>query len=92
MKNDKVCYVSIKGKYFGNIPVDLDLKFRVVDAYNSAGIMIDAVRGTKLALDRGISGPLESISAYCFKHPPIQMPYSQAKTHFLEFIEGKRDR
>ena len=92
LENDKVCYVSIKGKYFGNIPVELDLKLRVVDAYNSAGVMIDAIRGTKIAIERGISGPLESISAYCFKHPPIQMPYSQAKTNFLEFIEGKRER
>ena len=82
----------MKGRYFGNIPVELDLKLRVVDAYNSAGVMIDAIRGAKLALDRGISGPLESISAYCFKHPPIQMPYSQAKTNFIEFVEGKRER
>lgn len=92
LQNDKVCYISIRGKYFGNIPVDLDVKLRVVDAYNSAGVMIDAIRGSKLAIDRGISGPLESISAYCFKHPPIQMSYSQAKANFLEFIEGKRER
>lgn len=92
LQNDKVCYISIRGKYFGNIPVDLDLKLRVVDAYNSAGVMIDAIRGTKLAINRGISGSLESISAYCFKHPPVQMPYSQAKANFLEFIEGKREK
>lgn len=92
LQNDKVCYISIKGKYFGNIPIDLDLKLRVVDAYNSAGIIIDAIRGSKLAIDRGISGPLDSISAYCFKHPPIQMSYSQAKANFLEFVEGKRER
>ena len=54
--------------------------------------MIDAIRGTKLAIQRGISGPLESISAYCFKHPPIQMSYVDAKKHFLEFVEEKRDR
>lgn len=92
LQNDKVCYISIRGKYFGNIPVDLDLKLRVVDAYNSAGVIIDAIRGTKLAINRGISGSLESISAYCFKHPPVQMPYSQAKANFLEFIEGKREQ
>ncbi|MFL6430675.1 MAG: inositol-3-phosphate synthase, partial [Nitrososphaeraceae archaeon] len=84
--------ISIKGKYFGNIPLELDLKLRVVDAYNSAGIMIDAIRGSKLAIERGISGALESISAYCFKHPPLQMPYSQAKANFLEFVERKRER
>jgi len=92
LENDKVCYISLRGKYFGNMTIELDLKLRVVDAYNSAGVMIDALRGAKLALDRSVSGPLESISAYCFKHPPVQMPYSQAKTNFLEFIAGKRDR
>src|SRR5437867_6324175 len=92
LDNDKVCYISIKGQYFGGIPVELDLKLKVVDAYNSAGVMIDAVRATKIAIDRGVSGPLESISAYCFKHPPVQLPYSVAKTNFLEFVEGKRER
>jgi myo-inositol-1-phosphate synthase len=92
LENDKVCYIYLRGKYFGNIPVELDVKLRVVDAYNSAGVMIDAVRGAKLAIDRSVHGPLESISAYCFKHPPVHMPYSQAKKNFLEFIEGKRER
>jgi myo-inositol-1-phosphate synthase len=92
LDNDKVCYISIKGQYFGGIPVELDVKLKVVDAYNSAGVMIDAVRATKLGIERGIAGPLESISAYCFKHPPVQMPYSVAKANFLEFVEGKRER
>ena len=92
LENDKICYISMKGRYFGNIPVELDLKLRVVDAYNSAGVMIDAIRGAKLALARNISGLLEGISAYCFKHPPVQMTYSQAKANFIEFVEGKRDR
>lgn len=92
LKNDKICYVWIKGRYFGNIPVTLDLKLHVMDAYNSAGVVIDAIRATKVALDRKISGPLNSISAYCFKHPPVQMSYEQAKIAFLEFIDGKRDR
>ncbi|HEY7506932.1 MAG TPA: inositol-3-phosphate synthase [Nitrososphaera sp.] len=92
LENDKICYISIKGEYFGGIPVELDVKLKVVDAYNSAGVMIDAVRAAKIGIDRGISGPLESISAYCFKHPPIQMPYTAAKANFLEFVEGKRER
>jgi myo-inositol-1-phosphate synthase len=54
--------------------------------------MIDAVRATKIALDRGISGSLDSVSAYCFKHPPVQLPYSVAKSNFLEFVEGKKER
>lgn len=92
LDNEKICYINIKGQYFGGIPVELDLKLKVVDAYNSAGVMIDAVRAAKIAIDRGISGPLESISAYCFKHPPVQMPYSVAKANFMEFVEGKRER
>ena len=92
LKNDKICYVWIKGHYFGNIPVTLDLKLHVMDAYNSGGVIVDAIRATKVALDRKISGPLNSISAYCFKHPPVQMPYEQAKTEFLEFIAGNRER
>jgi myo-inositol-1-phosphate synthase len=92
LDNDKICYVWLKGRYFGNIPLTIDLKLHVIDAYDSAGVMVDAIRGTKIALDRGISGPLESISAYCFKHPPVQMPYNDAKTAFLEFVQGKRDR
>ena len=92
LDNDKICYINMRGKYFGNVPIELDVKLKVVDAYNSAGVMIDAIRGTKLAIDRGTSGPLESISAYCFKHPPVQMTYSDAKDQFMEFIEGKRER
>jgi myo-inositol-1-phosphate synthase len=92
LKNDKVCYIYMKGRFFGKVPLELDLKLRVPDAYNSSGVMIDAIRATKIALDRGIAGPLESISAYCFKHPPIQMPYALAKSNFLDFVSGKRDR
>lgn len=90
--NEKICYINIEGKYFGKIPVKLDLKLKVIDAYNSAGIMIDAIRGLKIALDRKLSGPMTSISSYCFKHPPIQMPYTEAKKAFSEFVQGKKDQ
>ena len=90
--NEKICYINIEGKYFGKIPIKLDLKLKVIDAYNSAGIMIDAIRGLKVALDRKLYGPMTSISSYCFKHPPIQMPYTEAKKAFTEFVEGKRDK
>ena len=56
LANDKVCYISMRGKYFGRVPVELDVKLKVVDAYNSAGVMIDAIRGTKIAIDRGVTG------------------------------------
>ncbi|MEM0287320.1 MAG: inositol-3-phosphate synthase [Nitrososphaerota archaeon] len=92
LKNDKICYIWIKGRYFGNTPVTIEAKLHVVDAPDSGGIMIDAIRGTKIALERGLSGPLVSLSSYCFKHPPLQLPYDEAKRAFMEFVEGKRER
>jgi myo-inositol-1-phosphate synthase len=92
LDNDKVCYVWLKGRYFGGSVVKIDLKLHVVDAYDSGGVMVDAIRGTKLALDRGVSGQLVSLSAFCFKHPPVQMPYSEAKEAFEEFTSGKLER
>jgi len=92
LKNEKVCYVYIHGRYFGDTPVRIDVKLDVMDSPNSAGIVIDAVRATKIALDRGIAGPLTSISAYAFKHPPKQLPYETAKEWVEEFISGERER
>jgi myo-inositol-1-phosphate synthase len=92
LSNDKICYVWLRGRYFGGSPITLDLKLHVVDAYNSAGIMVDAIRAMKIALNRRLAGPLVSVSAYCFKHPPVQMPYGEAKRAFLEFVEGQRNR
>jgi myo-inositol-1-phosphate synthase len=68
------------------------LKLDVVDSPDSAGIVIDAIRATKLARDRGVKGALTSISAYAFKHPPIQTPYEVARNWVEEFIQGKRER
>ena len=89
LDNEKVCYVYLKGRYFGNIPVEINVKLNVIDAYNSAGVMIDAIRGTRIALDRSIAGPLTSISAYCFKHPPEQMSYIESNSYrsFFKSLE-----
>jgi myo-inositol-1-phosphate synthase len=92
LDNDKVCYIWLQGRYFGGTIVKMDVKLHVVDAYDSGGVMVDAIRGTRLALDRGVSGQLESLSAFCFKHPPVQMPYPAAKLAFEEFTSGKRER
>jgi len=92
LENDKVCYIWLKGRYFGGSVVKVDLKLHVVDAYDSGGVMVDAIRGTKVALDRGVSGQLESLSAFCFKHPPVQMPYQAAKEAFEGFTSGKLGR
>jgi len=92
LNNDKVCYIWLKGRYFGGTPVKMDVKLHVVDAYDSGGVMVDAIRGAKIALDRGVGGQLSSLSAFCFKHPPVQMPYPAAKSAFEDFISGKLER
>ncbi len=92
LNDRKICYIYIKGRKFGDVPLYLDVKLSVEDSPNSAGVVIDAIRAVKLALDRKIAGPLTSISAYCFKHPPVQIPDTEARRMVEEFIEGKRER
>lgn len=92
LKDNKICHLNIQGKKFGDIPVTIDLKLSVQDSPNSAGMVIDVVRATKLALDRGVKGPLTSISAYAFKHPPLQAPDHIGRQWVEEFIQGKRER
>ncbi|MCD6248331.1 MAG: inositol-3-phosphate synthase [Hadesarchaea archaeon] len=92
LKDNKICYISIKGRKFGDVPITIDVKLSVEDSPNSAGVVVDAIRAVKIALDRGIGGPLTSISAYCFKHPPVQMPDTEARRAVEEFIAGKRER
>ena len=92
LKDKKVCYIYIKGRKFGNQPITLTARLEVEDSPNSAGVVIDVIRAVKIALDRGISGPLISISSYAFKHPPVQVPDYIARQWVEEFIEGKRER
>jgi len=92
LKDRKIAFIRLEGKLFGDVPMYLELKLDVEDSPNSAGSMIDAVRCAKLARDRGIAGPLYSISAYTMKHPPVQYPDWQAKKMVEEFIRGERDR
>lgn len=92
LEDKKICYIYIEGRKFGDLPVTIDLKLTVEDSPNSAGVVIDVIRAVKLALDRGIAGPLVSISAYAFKHPPENVPDSIARIWVEEFIEGKRER
>lgn len=88
----KICYIYLKGRKFGNQPVTVTTKLQVEDSPNSAGVVIDVVRAVKLALDRGVSGPLIGISSYAFKHPPVQVPDDEAKQWVEDFIAGKRER
>ncbi len=92
LNDTKICHIRIEGRKFGDTPVTIDVRLQVEDSPNSAGMMIDVVRAVKLALDRNISGPLISISAYAFKHPPQQVPDHVARRWVEEFIQGKRER
>jgi myo-inositol-1-phosphate synthase len=88
--DQKICYIYLKGRKFGNQPVTVAAKLEVEDSPNSAGVVIDVVRAAKIALDRGAKGPLISISSYAFKHPPVQVPDDEARRWVEEFIAGKR--
>jgi myo-inositol-1-phosphate synthase len=82
----KWAYIRMEGTTFGNVPLNLELKLEVWDSPNSAGIVIDAVRLAKLALNNGISGALEAPSAYLMKSPPKQIPDAEAHDAVERFI------
>jgi myo-inositol-1-phosphate synthase len=88
----KWAYVRLEGRAFGDVPLSLEYKLEVWDSPNSAGIIIDAVRAAKIALDRGIGGPLLSASSYFMKSPPVQHDDSQARDLVEAFIRGDVDR
>jgi myo-inositol-1-phosphate synthase len=88
-KDNKVCFIRMEGKLFGDVPMNLELRLSVEDSPNSAGVAIDAVRCCKLALNRGIAGALFSPSAYFMKHPPKQITDDVAYQLTEEFIAGK---
>lgn len=88
----KIAHMVIEGRKFAGVPFRIELMLEVYDPYNSAGMMVDVIRLVKLALDRGIGGPLISISAWAFKNPPVHAPPYIAKQWVIEFIEGKRER
>lgn len=85
----KWCYIRMEGTTFGDVPLNLELKLEVWDSPNSAGVVIDAVRCAKLALDRGLSGPLLAPSAYFMKTPPKQFTDDVAWQMVQDFIAGK---
>jgi myo-inositol-1-phosphate synthase len=85
----KWCYIRMEGTTFGDVPLNLELKLEVWDSPNSAGVVIDAVRCAKLALDRGLAGPLQPPSAYFMKTPPKQFPDDVARQMVEDYIQGK---
>ncbi len=91
-KDNKICFLRMEGRMFGNVPMELELRLSVIDSPNSGGCSIDAIRCVKLAQDRGIAGALTSISSYTMKHPPIQYSDAEARSYVEEFIRGERER
>jgi len=84
----KWCHIRMEGRAFGDVPLNLELKLEVWDSPNSAGVVIDAIRCAKLALDRGISGSLHGPSAYFMKTPPVQYTDDRAREMLEAFIAG----
>ena len=90
-KDNKICFIRMEGKLFGDIPMNLELRLSVEDSPNSGGVVIDAIRCCKLALGRGKGGILYSPSAYFMKHPPKQFTDDEAHRLAEDFIKGKRE-
>ena len=87
----KFCHIRMEGRTFGDVPLNLELKLEVWDSPNSAGVVIDAIRCCKLALDRGLKGALEAPSSYFMKSPPVQCTDDEARRMVEEFIVSTKE-
>jgi myo-inositol-1-phosphate synthase len=87
--DNKVCFLRMEGRMFGDVPLNLELRLSVEDSPNSAGVAIDMIRCAKLAKDRGLAGPIHPASAYFCKHPPIQVTDDEAHATLDKFIKGE---
>lgn len=88
----KWCYIRMEGTTFGEVPLNIELKLEVWDSPNSAGVVIDAIRCCKLAMDRGLSGAVLAPSAYFMKSPPVQVSDDEAHRAVEAFISGEDNR
>ena len=88
LQDRKWAQIRLEGTSFGNVPLTIEMKLEVWDSPNSAGIVTDAIRCARLALDRGVSGPLIGPSAYFMKSPPVQFSDDAAREMVEEFILG----
>jgi myo-inositol-1-phosphate synthase len=91
LEDRKWAYIRMEGRNFGDVPLNIELKLEVWDSPNSAGVVIDAVRCAKVAMDRGIGGPLLAPSSYFMKSPPAQYPDDVCHRLVEEFIAGPAD-
>lgn len=89
LEDRKWAHIRLEGRTFGDVPLNVELKLEVVDSPNSAGVIIDAIRCAKIALDRGLAGAIEAPSSYFFKTPPIQPEDTESRTMLEAFIAGQ---
>ncbi|MHA2054805.1 MAG: inositol-3-phosphate synthase, partial [Candidatus Hodarchaeales archaeon] len=90
LNNERIGYFWIYGSYFVDTPFKIDITIKTTDGPNAAGTLVNVIRATKMAMNRGIDGPLLSISAYGFKYPPVHVGEQDAVKRFEEFIAGDR--
>jgi myo-inositol-1-phosphate synthase len=88
-KDNKVCFMRLEYRGFGDVPMNIELRLSVEDSPNSAGMGIDCIRCAKLALDRGLGGPLLEVSAFTMKHPPKQWRDTEARERLERWIAGE---
>ena len=86
--DNKVCFLRMEGRMFGDVPLNLELRLSVEDSPNSAGVAIDMIRCAKIAKDRGLSGPIHPASAYFCKHPPVQTTDDEADEALERFMRN----
>lgn len=86
----KRAHMFIEAQGFAGVPIRIEVSLEVHDPWNNAGVMVDVIRLMKVALDRGVAGPVYSVAAWAFKNPPIHAPPDQAYQWLMEFLEGKR--
>lgn len=89
LQDRKIAYIRLEGTGFGGVPLNMELKLEVWDSPNSAGVVIDAIRCCRLALDRKIGGPIGGPSSYFMKSPPEQFTDPEARDRTIAFIEGR---
>jgi len=87
LNDNKVCFLRIEAEHFGGVPMNLEVRLSVEDSPNSAGVIMDAIRAAKVALDRGLAGPIIEASAYLFKSPVVQYDDSRAKEMLRQFAQ-----
>ncbi|MDV2503411.1 MAG: inositol-3-phosphate synthase [bacterium] len=91
LNDNKLCFLRMEAEQFGGVPMDIEVRLSVEDSPNSAGVMMDAVRAAKVALDRGLAGPIVEASAYLFKSPLKQFDDSEAREMLKRFAEAALD-